>query len=72
MMSLRLGWSGLVLLLQMAYYFSGGPAPCQGLVLERGLARFRSCSAWDPFSGSQGSTGNAVDVHDVADVLLES
>ena len=24
-----------------AYCFSGGPAPCQGLVLGRGLARFR-------------------------------
>ena len=29
-----------------AYYFSGGPAPCHGLVLGRGVGLFSACSTW--------------------------
>ena len=51
-----------------AYCFSGGPAPCQGLVLGRGMARFRlvrlGCHK------VRKVRGNAVDVHDAADVFL--
>ena len=51
-----------------AYYFSGGPAPCHGLVLGRGIARFRHVRLGG-FKGRQ-VRSNAVDVHDAADVFL--
>ena len=51
-----------------AYSFSGGPDPCHGLVLGRGVARFRhvrlgGCKV-------RKVRRNAVDVHDAADVFL--
>ena len=46
-----------------AYCFSGGPAPCQGLVLGRGVARLGSHKV-------RKVRGGAVDVHDAADVFL--
>ena len=48
--------------------FSGGPAPCQGLVLGRGLARFRRVR----LGGYKVRKVRciAVDVHDAADVFL--
>ena len=51
-----------------AYRFSGGPAPKQGLVLGRGMARFRLVR----LGGHQVRKvrGNAADVHDAADVFL--
>ena len=51
-----------------AYRFSGGPAPNQGLVLGRGMARFRLVR----LGGHQVRKvrGYAADVHDAADVFL--
>ena len=51
-----------------AYCFSGGPAPCHGLVLGRGIARFRRVR----LGGCRVRMVrcNAVDVHDAADVFL--
>ena len=51
-----------------AYRFSGGPAPCQGLVLGRGMARFRLVRLGGHKVRKVRS--NAVDVHDAADVFL--
>ena len=51
-----------------AYYFSGGPAPCHGLVLGRGIARFRHVRLGG-FKVRKVRC-NAVDVHDAADVFL--
>ena len=51
-----------------AYCFSGGPAPCQGLVLGRGLARFRHVRLRG--HKVRKVRGSAVDVHDAADVFL--
>ena len=51
-----------------AYCFSGGPAPCQGLVLGRGMARL-----WLVRLGGhevRKVRSNVVDVHDAADVFL--
>ena len=51
-----------------AYCFSGGPAPCQGLVLVRGVARF-----WLVRLGGHKVRKvrcGAVGVHDAADVFL--
>ena len=50
------------------YCFSGGPAPCQGLVLGRGLARFRRVRLGG--YKVRKIRRNAVDVHDAADVFL--
>ena len=62
--------SGLVLLrlLLRMLSFSGGPAPCQGLVLGRGMARFRRVRLRG--HKVRKVRGNAVDVHDAADVFL--
>ena len=51
-----------------AYCFSGGPAPCHGLVLGRGLARFRRVRLGG--SKVRNVRCNTVDVHDAADVFL--
>ena len=51
-----------------AYRFSGGPAPCQGLVLGRGMARFRLVRLGGHHVRKVRS--NTVDVHDAADVFL--
>ena len=51
-----------------AYCFSGGPAPCHGLVLGRGLARFRRVRLGG--YKVRKVRCNAVDVHDAADVFL--
>ena len=51
-----------------AYCFSGGPAPCQGLVLGRGMARFRRVRLGG--HKVRKVRGNAVDVHYAADVFL--
>ena len=53
-----------------AYSFSGGPDPCHGLVLGRGVARFRhvrlgGCKV-------RKVRRNAVDVHDAADVYRDA
>ena len=70
-MFLGLGLSGLVLLrllLQMPIVFSGGPAPCHGLVLVRGRACF-----WVVRLGGhkvRKVRGSAADVHEAADVFL--
>ena len=47
-----------------AYCFSGGPAPCQGLVLGRGIARFRHVRLGG--YKVRKVRCNAVDVHDVS------
>ena len=47
-----------------AYCFSGGPAPCQGLVLGRGMARFRRVRLGG--YKVRKVRCNAVDVHDAA------
>ena len=47
-----------------AYCFSGGPAPCQGLYLGRGIARFRHVRLGD--YKVRKVRCNAVDVHDAA------
>ena len=51
-----------------AYCFSGGPAPCHGLVLGRGMAPFRHVR----LGGHEVRKVrcNAVDVHDTAGVFL--
>ena len=51
-----------------AYCFSGGPALCQGLVLGRGMDRFRRARLGG--HKVRKVRGNAVDVHDAADVFL--
>ena len=51
-----------------AYCFSGGSAPCQGLVLGRGMARFRLVRLGGHEVRKVRS--NAVYVHDAADVFL--
>ena len=51
-----------------AYCFSGGPAPCQGLVLGRGFARFWRVRL-DGYKVRKVRC-NAVDDHDAADVFL--
>ena len=51
-----------------AFCFSGGPAPCHGLVLGRGLARFRRVRLGG--YKVRKVRCNAVDVHDAADVFL--
>ena len=51
-----------------AYCFSGGPAPCHGLVLGRGMARFRRVRLGG--HKVRKVRCNAVDVHDAADVFL--
>ena len=51
-----------------ASYFSGGPAPCHGLVLGRGIARFRHVRLGG--FNVRKVRCNAVDVHDAADVFL--
>ena len=51
-----------------AYCFSGGPAPCHGLVLGRGLARFRRVRLGG--YKVRKVRCDAVDVHDAADVFL--
>ena len=51
-----------------AYCFSGGPAPCQGLVLGRGYARFRHVRLGGHKVRKVRS--NVVDVHDAGDVFL--
>ena len=51
-----------------AYCFSGGPALCQGLVLGRGVARFRH--ARHGLHKVRKVRSSAVDVHDAADVFL--
>ena len=51
-----------------AYCFSGGPAPCQGLVFGRGVARFRLVRLGGHKVRKVRS--DAVDVHDAADVFL--
>ena len=51
-----------------AYWFSGGDAPCQGLVLGRGLARFRHVRLG--VYKVRSVRCNAVDVHDAVDVFL--
>ena len=51
-----------------AYCFSGGPAPCQGLVLGRGMALFRRVRLGGHKVRKVRS--NTVDVHDAADVFL--
>ena len=50
------------------YSFSGGPDPCHGLVLGRGVARFRRV----PLGGCKVRKvrRSGVDVHDAADVFL--
>ena len=48
--------------------FSGGPAPCHGLVLGRGLARFRRVRLGG--SKVRKVRCNAVDVHGAAEVFL--
>ena len=50
-----------------AYCFSGGPVPCQGLALGRGLARFRLVRLGGHKVRKVRS--NAVDVHDAGDVF---
>ena len=50
------------------YCFSGGPAPCQGLVRGRGMARFRRVRLGG--HKVRKVRCNAVDVHDAADVFL--
>ena len=50
-----------------AYCFSGGPAPCHGLVLGRGIARFRHVRLGG--YKVRKVRCNAVDVHDAADVF---
>ena len=51
-----------------AYRFSGGPLPGRGLVLGRGMARFRLCR----LGGHQvrKARGNVADAHDAADVFF--
>ena len=62
-------WVGEVLLLGLLRLVDvgcpGGPSPCQGLVLGRGMARFR-------LGGHKVRKvpSNAVDVHDAADVFM--
>ena len=51
-----------------AYHFSGCPAPCHGLVVGRGIARFRRVRLGG-FKVRK-VRRNAVDVHDAADVFL--
>ena len=51
-----------------AYCFSGGPAPCHGVVLGRGLARFRRVRLGG--KKVRKVRCGAVDVHDAADVFL--
>ena len=51
-----------------AYCFSGGPAHDQGLVLGRGMARFRLVRLGE--HEVRKVRGNAADVHDAADVFL--
>ena len=51
-----------------AYRFSGGPAPSRGLVLGRGMARFRLVRLGG--HKVRKVRGNAADVHDAADVFL--
>ena len=51
-----------------AYCFSGGPAPCHGLVLGRGMARFRRVRVGG--HKVREVRCNAVDVHDAADIFL--
>ena len=51
-----------------AYCFSGGPAPCQGLVLGRGFARFPRVRLGG--YKVRKVRCNAVDVRDAADVFL--
>ena len=51
-----------------AYCFSGGPAPCQGLVLGRGLARFRRVRLGG--YKVRKVRCNAVDAHDAGDIFL--
>ena len=51
-----------------AYRFSGGLAPSQGLVLGRGMARFRLVRLGG--HKVRKVRGNAADVHDAADVFL--
>ena len=68
-MSLGLGWSSAAeTALADAYRFSGGPAPSQGLVLGRGMARFRLVRLG--VHGVRKVCGNAADVNDAADVFL--
>ena len=51
-----------------AHCFSGGPAPCQGLVLGRGFALFRHVRLGG--YKVRKVRCNAVDVHDAADISL--
>ena len=51
-----------------AYCFSGGPAPCHGLVLGRGMARFRRVRLGG--HKVRKVRCNAADAHDAADVFL--
>ena len=51
-----------------AYSFSGGPRPCHGFVLGRGVARFRRVRLGG--RRVRKVRRNAVDVHDAADVFL--
>ena len=51
-----------------AYPFSGGPIPSHGLVLGRGVARFRRVRLGG--GKVRRVRRNAVDVHDAADVFL--
>ena len=52
----------------MPIVFSGGPAPSQGLVLGRGMARFRLVRLGG--HKVRRVRGNAADVHDTPDVFL--
>ena len=51
-----------------AYSFAGGPRPCHGFVLGRGVARFRQVRLGG--CRVRKVRRNAVDVHDAADVFL--
>ena len=62
-------WSGAAeTALADAYRFSGGPVPNQGLVLGRGMARFRLVRLVG--HRVRKVRGNAADAHDAADVFL--
>ena len=62
-------WSGAAgTALADACRFSGGPAPNQGLVLGRGMARFRLVRLGG--HKVRKVRGNAADIHDAADAFL--
>ena len=62
-------WSGAAeAALADAYRFSGGPIPSRGLVLGRGLARFRRVRLGG--YKVRKVRCNAVDVHDAADIFV--